>query len=271
MSYKSILVHVGPGPSSGPCLATAEQLARRFEATLIGVAAEAFDPPATGFEDGLLYQTLREQVEADLETAGKRFRDAVDETGLKTKWIAIPGTPDRVIALHARGADLIVASRPKDGFAASLSPRVASLVLDTATPVLVTPSHIHHELKAERIVIGWKDTRESRRAVSDALPFLRKADQVTVAAVCKEGRPDEATGLDEIVGRLSRHGVAVEGRLVPRKAMCVADDLEEVAHEHAADLLVLGAYGHSRLREWALGGVTEDLIDRSSRYILFSH
>jgi nucleotide-binding universal stress UspA family protein len=271
MSYKSVLVHVSPDPSCGPCLTTAEQLARRFQATLIGVAAEALDPPATGFEDGLLFQTLREQVESDLKAAEARFQERTSESGLSTQWIAVPGAPDRVMALHARGADIIVASRPKEGFGASLLPRVASLVLDTAVPVLVTPSHIHHELSAQRIVIGWKDTRETRRAVSDALPFLEKAKQVVVAAVCKEGRSDEATGLDEIVARLERHGIAVEGRLVPRKAKRVADDLEEIAHDHAADLLVIGAYGHSRLREWALGGVTEDLIDRSSRYILFSH
>ena len=271
MSYKSVLVHVGPDPSRAACLGAAEQLARRFDATLVGVAAEAFDPPATGFEDGLLYQTLREQVDADLAAASKRFHDTVADSGLKTKWLAVPSAPDRVMALHARGADIIVASRPAEGFGASLLPSIASLVLDTATPVLVTPSHQHRELKAQRIVLGWKDTRETRRAVSDALPFLLAAEQVVVAAICKEGRSDEATGLDEIVWRLEQHGVSVEARLVPRKQRSVADDLEEVAHQHAADLLVLGAYGHSRLREWALGGVTQDLIDRSSRYLLFSH
>ncbi|WP_210357279.1 universal stress protein [Sphingomonas beigongshangi] len=271
MSYKSVLVHVGPEPSSAASLAAAEQLARQFDATLIGVAAEALEPPATGFEDGLLLQTLREQVEADLAAAGQRFQDAVAESGVRTKWLAIPSAPDRVVALHARGADIIVASRPADGFGSSLFPSIASLVLDTATPVLVTPSHHHRELEAQRIIVGWKDTRETRRAVSDALPFLLGADQVIVAAICKEGRSDEATGLEEIVGRLERHGVRAEGRLVPRQQRTVADDLEEIAHEHAADLLVLGAYGHSRLREWALGGVTQDLIDRSSRYLLFSH
>ncbi len=272
MAYKSVLVHVGPDPTCGSGLGAAEQIARRFDAALIGVAAEALDPPATGFEDGLLLQTLREQVEADLEKAGQRFREATEGTDLETGWISVPGAPDRVMALHARGADIIVASRPERGFGASLLPRIASLVLDTATPVLVTPSHRHHhDLRAQRVVIGWKDTRESRRAVSDAMPFLLEAEHVLVAAVRKEARSDEATGLDEVVARLCRHGVKAEGRLVPRKGRCVADDIEEVAREAGADLLVLGAYGQSRLREWALGGVTEDLIDRSSRFILFSH
>ncbi|MFS0774236.1 universal stress protein [Sphingomonas sp. 1P08PE] len=271
MPYKSILVHVGPQPTSGDALAVAKQIAHRFDAALIGVAAESFDVPMSGVEDSLALATLREQVEADLDTASARFREATEDSGLTTGWIAIPGDPDRVLAVRARGADLIVANRPAKGIGSSMAPSLASLVLDSGTPVLVTPSHLHRDLRAERIVIGWKDTRESRRAVSDALPFLLEAEHVLVAAICKEARSDEATGLDEIVSRLERHGIKAEGRLVPRSAKCVGHDLENVAREAHADLLVLGAYGHSRFREWALGGVTEDLIERSSHHILFSH
>lgn len=88
--------------------------------------------PATGFEDGLLLQTLREQVEADLATAGQRFQDAVAESGLQTKWLAIPSAPDRVMALHARGADIIVASRPADGFGSSCASAGVAVVATVA-------------------------------------------------------------------------------------------------------------------------------------------
>jgi nucleotide-binding universal stress UspA family protein len=119
--------------------------------------------------------------------------------------------------------------------------------------------------------VAWKNTREARRALADALPFLMRASQVTVAVISGESEEVEHIGLQEVSERLGRHGVKVKTLVAPKGCGTVTDAIERVAGEVSADLIVVGAYGHSRLQEWVLGGVTEDLLAASSRCVLFSH
>jgi nucleotide-binding universal stress UspA family protein len=123
----------------------------------------------------------------------------------------------------------------------------------------------------DRVVVGWTDSREARRAVADALPLLQKATHVVVAEmVADTDFSDAHKRLDDVVVWLQRHGVLAETRVV----LSTGDDaagLAALADEQGAGVIVAGAYGHSRLREWALGGVTRKLLQHANRFLLLSH
>jgi nucleotide-binding universal stress UspA family protein len=271
MPYKSLLVHADAGPGCNRRVYTALTIADWFEAAVTGLGAEAFDPLlfAGGAElDGAAAAMGLWQVSEDIQAAEAHFR-RLAAGRREIAWIGREDCPDTMLALHARGADLIVASRPEHGESAAFAARPADLVMRAGAPVLFTADG-EAELRAERIVVAWKDAREARRAVSDALPLLARARKTTVVAVDGD-EPDVGRGLAEVAARLARHGVAVETEVARKTRASIAETLEAVADRHGADLIVAGAYGHSRVREWALGGVTEDLIAASSKFVLLSH
>jgi nucleotide-binding universal stress UspA family protein len=129
--------------------------------------------------------------------------------------------------------------------------------------VLVVPPGID-TLRAERVVIGWKDSREARRALQDSLPLLHEAKFVAVVEVCEKGIEAIARRrVDDVAGYLTRHRISVGSVLAAHAEGSVADELLRVAKAEGADLIVTGAYGHSRLGEWIFGGVTRDLLASS--------
>jgi nucleotide-binding universal stress UspA family protein len=147
---------------------------------------------------------------------------------------------------------------------------VGDVVMHVGRPVLVVPAGASG-VDFDKIIIGWKDTRETRRAIADALPFLRKAAQVTVVEIVAEPELEAAQArLDDVVIWLSRHGVVAEP-IARASAGEDAHQLHVVALECNAGLIVAGAYGHSRVREWVLGGVTRDLLLRAGQCALVSH
>lgn len=274
MTYKTILVHVEPGPSSDARVKFAVEVAAKFNSVLIGLGAEAFYPMfSSGFAvaNGAVIEAMRERIIADLPVAEQRFRDLAVGIKAGIRWIGGMDFPAKELALHARAADLIVASRPAKHSSPAFSAAPSDLVMEAGAPVLFSDDN-GHPLIADRVVVGWKDTRESRRALSDSLPLLKRAQQVVVVEIAGDQRPAGQGGdLTEIAERLARHGVSVTTEVVARAQATIADDLEHAASRHGADVIVTGAYGHARLREWMLGGVTEDLLAASSKCVLFSH
>jgi nucleotide-binding universal stress UspA family protein len=143
-------------------------------------------------------------------------------------------------------------------------------VMQAGRPVLVVPDGCNWP-DLRRVMIAWKDTAEARRAVSDALPLLRQSTEVTVVEIV-EDEVDRAPALSRVkdVGAwLSRHGV-VASELVPAEKSNAAEQIEQIASGVRAGLVVAGAYGHSRLREWVFGGVTRRLLNPSDRCTLLS-
>jgi nucleotide-binding universal stress UspA family protein len=127
-------------------------------------------------------------------------------------------------------------------------------------------------LQARRVVIAWKDSRESRRAVRDALPFLRDAKDVAIVEVCEQGTEGQSgKHLDDVSNYLLRHKINVEGKAYLRTERRVSSELLRFAKDQKADLIVAGAYGRSRLGEWMFGGVTRELLAESPLCCLFSH
>jgi nucleotide-binding universal stress UspA family protein len=134
------------------------------------------------------------------------------------------------------------------------------------------PSNVR-SLPFQRIVIAWKDTREARRVVLDALPYLRHANSVIVAAVCE---PDQKEAeienqLKDVADYLTCHGVPSEPKIIQRPKRSAVEEIIHLAKEEDADLIVAGAYGHGRVGEWIFGGVTEMLVTKSPISCFFSH
>jgi len=275
MTYAAVITHVQADPEARPRLACAVETTRRFEADLIGVAAEMI--PALAVDGGYYsveadwITAMRELIDTRLEEARQVFRQATADLGERASFACGIQPPDQAIATASRAADLIVAGgcarKHRDAYR-DCSP--AELAITSGRPVLVAPPSAR-ALEAKQILLAWKDTREARRAMSDAMPFLAAAERVVVAAVCPESFA-EASGrqVADVARALTRHGVKAESKVVADAHPDGFQILRQASLE-GADLIVCGAYGHSRLGEWVFGGVTADLLSQEEVYLLFSH
>jgi nucleotide-binding universal stress UspA family protein len=260
MSYAVMMVHVDVDDDSDARLRLAAELAKRFSATLIGMSA-ALVPAESA--DGRIAALL-----AGREAA---FGKAAEAAGVKHEWRSDNDLPDEAIARVARAADLVIVGRVAPSASVLRAADAGRVALRTGRPVLVVPPTVEH-LRAERIVIGWKDAREARRAVQDALPFLHEASHVRVVEVAEAN--DEARAqrrLADVAHYLMRHRVAAETKVVTGADDDVGGALMRIAAEDGADLIVAGAYGQSRLGEWVFGGATRSLLSHCQVCCLFSH
>ncbi len=272
-TYATLLVHAEPGLTASHRVEAAVHLARDLDATLIGLGAETFDAipttdPFGGYAGGELIALLQEQIGKDLESAETAFRR--DAAGAKIEWRAIQDYPAKALIRTAHAADLIVSS-PRGALGASRQADPADVIMAAGRPVLLVPEGQHH-LRGSAVVIAWKNTRECRRAVTDALPFLQRAQDVIVLAAVNPDEVDRAVfETDDVVINLQRRGVQARALITPLYQETPAEQIERVAKLNDADLVVAGAYGHSRLREWAFGGVTDSFLHVPGRFILLSH
>lgn len=270
MTFKTLLVHAEPDWGSGEALDAAVHLSGLFGAHVIGVGAEAFELPDAPYVEGILVQDLRDQIDVDLAAAQARFTAATAGLAAGATFLSGMERPGVLMARHARGADLIVARRTPSGSSPTNMCRPADLVMETGLPVLITP-HAASPLKAERVVVAWKDHREAQRALADALPFLARAKQTLLLSVCaKDDLPEERLKLREVAQRLHRLGVEADIDVQTSKPGSPLRSIEAVANQSEADLIVAGAYSHSPAREWLFGGVTLDLLTDCDRHVLLS-
>jgi nucleotide-binding universal stress UspA family protein len=261
--------------SNAGLLAVAADLARRFSAAVIGVAARqlslhsAIMVTGPGEPRGHEFEKFRERATA----AEAEFRSAlsgVDNLQWRSQMTAGPAS--HPVANEARAADLIVAAaEPGEGaFSASSEVEVGDLIMRAGRPILMAPPGATG-LELTRTLVCWKDSREARRAVADALPILKASQQVDVVELAHEHELERARRRVADLGEwLHRHGVEATGVATPLDGAESAQ-LAAIAEDIKADLIVAGAFGHSRLREWAFGGVTHDLLARAERCTLVSH
>jgi nucleotide-binding universal stress UspA family protein len=278
MSFATLLVHVEADPTPDPRLALAIDLANQFDAKLIGVGAEFYRTAYYDFGVGTLIaaemDAEMDSVDADLKRAEEKFRSAADAVRQGWDWRTAVRFPLAEVAAEVRAADLVVTSRSGRGGASDYKVALpGALILQTGRPVLVAPPDAV-QLKVASAVVAWKDTREARRAVSDALPFLKRAQKVHLVEICesKDAAPAATTRLADVADHLLRHSVnATVSVEVDEKDATAAHHLLDVAERHDADLIVAGAYGHSRFQEWVFGGFTRALLAQTARAVLFSH
>lgn len=274
MSYATIMVHVGDDVHADARLKLAAKLADRFDSALVGFAAEERRPlfVTDGIvADGEVADRENKEIVDRLAAKEKHFRDLVAGAQQQVDWRAAVGDPAATLAAEMRAADLAILGRgpsSADTFRV-LDPAAAMLRL--GRPTLLVPGGID-SLAARNVVIGWRDTRECRRAVADALPFLQEADSVRVVELCSlEEHQNARARIDDVVHYLTRHQVKARSEVVRPSKDTIAEELVAFAQQHDADLIVTGAYGHSRFGEWIFGGVTYDLLAMSPVCCLMSH
>lgn len=273
MSYATLLVYVNADHVSKPLIAVAAGLADKFSARLIGVSALAIVSPfvaegvvivdnATEFDVGKMQTSLAE--------VGTKFAAAAG-AGRKTEWRSAIEFPTETLLSEARCADLIVVEKGKAAGDIHRTIDVGAAILGAGRPFLVIPAAVK-SLALDHVLIGWKDTREARRAVQDALPLLHEAKRVTVMEICAKDDKDIARKrVADVVRYLAQHRVKAESRVEIQAHGSGADQVIGLAEDEGADLLVTGAYGHSRVNEWVFGGMTRDLLTSSPICCLMSH
>jgi nucleotide-binding universal stress UspA family protein len=282
MALKDILVHLDPSPRAADRLRLAAALARQHDAHLIGLLVVDAMLPALAMADtgsgGPLVGQVLDQIRADALQDAARVEAAFGERmrldGIGGEWRLVEGALPEVVALHARYADLAILGQVDPQTSPPGAAQSVEQVLFAAgRPVLLVPHSGRFETLGRHVLVGWNASREAARAVNDALPILVAAEKVTVLAVNPERRPG-AHGAEpgaDIALHLARHGVKAEVEHMTAPSIPDGLSLLNRAAELAPDLLVVGAYGHSRLREMALGGVTRTLLREMTVPVLMSH
>jgi nucleotide-binding universal stress UspA family protein len=273
MPIKTVMVYVDPAQQAEEQVRVARELASRFGASIIGVSALAVPPPVVA--DGVVVQAVTpdelKRMRATLAAKEDWFRDVVGLPKERTEWRWEIEDPTAFLVNEARAADLIVLKSWHKGADESRFVHPAEAILRIGRPAIVVPEHVS-ELKADRVVVGWKDTREARIAVLHALPFLAKASEVTIIELCFPDEQDLARRRVHDVARyLSLRGARCRTDVRVHSAEGDAEHLLRLAEGVKADLIVTGAYGHSRLGEWIFGGMTRGLLKDARCCLMMSH
>lgn len=284
MALKDILVHLDATEQSRTRLRVATALAQEHDAHLTGLHVVdvtlpmfvAGDASGGGAALAELIEQMRQDALADAARIEAEFREQLRRDGLaKGEWRMVEGSAPDVVALHARYADLAIVGQedPEGGSPAGAGAIIEAALFASGRPVLVVPHAGRFETVGRKVLIGWNASREAARAVNDALPLIARADVATVLAANPDSTPGghgDQPGAD-IALHLARHGLTAEVEHLVAPEVPDGDLLLNRASELSADLLVVGAYGHSRLRELVLGGVTRTLLRQMTVPVLMSH
>jgi nucleotide-binding universal stress UspA family protein len=280
MAYRTILVYLGKEAHARRTLALAVGMARRCNAHLVGLfvipeirieGAIAVHIPAT------VLDTLKDQDRQEAARIKSLFEESVAGESFVAEWRCIEAKgPDRAAGVleHARMADLVVlsqADKANDGRDyRELPDRV---IMESGRPVLMVPLAGEFAGAGDYVMVAWDGGRESARATFDALPLLAAATQVYIHSVARSEHGGKQVLLPgaELSTSLARHGVSVEAGHSVNKGVSVGDELLARAEDRGCTLLVMGGYGHSRLSEVILGGVTRHMLDHMTIPVLLSH
>lgn len=271
MTYATLMLHLDLGIPNQSLLAITAHLAEHFHASVTGICACQPLPIAYGetYVSGDIVVADRNEIRRESVAAEAEFRAALLSHAKDLSWLTMTGAGSLAdyVAIQARAADLIItASGMGHTLDRSRLLDIGELIIKAGRPVLIVPSHVKQS-QFERILVGWKDSPATRRALVDALPFLALAKHITVAELTND--PDASGALD-VVEWLTRHGITAEALIQPAKGPD-AGSLVAIIKDLNADLLVAGAFGRNRLREWVWGGVTQDLLLDPKICCLVSH
>lgn len=278
MSYKTLLVHLDTSDRAQVRLEIALRLARQFDAHLTGLFATFTPDPrefyvmagsATWFEE---HRRLREEQRGAIE---RLFRAELRRAGVDGDWVAASQYAEQSFVAHTRYADLVIVGQtdPDDPETYVAEHFPETVVMESGRPVLLVPYAGRFETIGTRALVAWNGSREAARAVQDAMPLLAHAARVTILRVNAPGAPapvrEPAT---DLVLTLGRHGANVD-------FVETTNDIDETggdtllswASSNGCDLLVMGAYGHTRWKEQVLGGMTHTIFEAATLPVLLSH
>ncbi|WP_372623031.1 universal stress protein [Falsiroseomonas sp.] len=281
MQIRDILVHLDATEQGRHRLQLAADLARRHQAHLTGLHVYDILLPLVVGESGsgaaLMVEMLERMRQDAIAAAGgveATFLEQLRSDGIAGEWRLIEGFVPEQVALHGRYADLLVVGQEDfEGARKTDGAVIEAALFSSGRPVLVVPHSGRFDAVGRRVLIGWNASREAARAVHDALPLIAGAETVTVLAV--NPRPGIASHGEEpgadIARHLARHGLPVTVERTDAAEISAGETILNRAAELSADLIVVGAYGHSRIRELVLGGVTRTLLRQMTVPVLMSH
>jgi nucleotide-binding universal stress UspA family protein len=275
--YKTLLVPVDARPRSARSIEMAARIAHAFEAHVVGLFVRpAPYVPFGAYSEGRtqLLEELQEKMARELaEQAQAQFDAGIKAARVRgAEWRIDQGDAAEVVSVHARYADLVVINQT-DPYAHDASHFADAVLMSLSRPALIVPYAGNFDRFARRVLVCWNASREAARAVTDALPFLKRADKVTVMSV--DGRTS-AEGHGESPGSdislfLARHGVKAEVLQAVSADVDVGNVILSRAADESADLIVMGAYGHARVLEIVLGGATRTILRSMTVPVLMSH
>ncbi|HVZ53374.1 MAG TPA: universal stress protein [Pseudolabrys sp.] len=273
---KDIVVNLGLGERD-PAGDFAISIAESFDAHVQGVAF-AFEPVIPGTVMGGIPPEFIESQRAESESRAKaaiaRFEEAARRAGISYEHrllsATIAGAADQLGRIGRR-SDLIVVAQAERENPAADEIVDEGVLFESGRPVIFVPFIQKGGLKLDRVMLCWDGSRAATRAIADSLPLLKKAKQVEVVIVSgKPGKQDEVTGAD-LGQHLARHGLKVDVKRITSPDIDVPSTILSYAADASADMIVMGGYGHSRLREFVLGGVTRGLLESMTVPVLMSH
>ena len=275
MDYKTVMVSLALDQPNDACLAVAGDLAERFGSRVIGIAASDIKAPLY-FADGDYAQKFLDEeataVRRRLSELEAQFRTVVGKRAKSVEWRSVQALPVPYVVQQARAADILVVGARSEAIVdpcAAADP--SALLMQAGRPIIVVPPTVEW-LDFGSLLVAWKDVREARRAVSDALPILALARDVTIAEIPERGvrRTDALSRVADVAAWLLGHGI-VASTVVPESVAGVSEQLDTIAADVGAGAVITGGYAHSRFSEWIFGGVTRRLLDPSNRCSLLSH
>jgi nucleotide-binding universal stress UspA family protein len=278
MTYRNILVHADNSTSARTRIAAAVSLALRFKCAITGVFLKSEFVPNYIVGEGMALpsENVERFIEERAEETGKAikaarqvFEEAARVACVPLHWLDINGDDPAALIACARRHDLAVLPPEMKALFSQQAITAAEIGMASGGPVLVLKHGGYPADFGRKILVAWKDSRESARALRDAWPFLAQAEEIHFLAVSPDGEAE----LDDLLQRhLHVHGCKEARLVVDRNDEApVADLIRRQVGIVGADLVVLGLYGHSRLREMVLGGVSRDLLRDMPMPLLVSH
>ena len=277
MIVKDIVVNLSVAEGGGFAGDFAVSVASALDAHLTGIAF-VYDPvvpvAATGYIPPEVIETQQRDSQAAAKAAINRFTAAATRAGIAAEPTMLPasfaGAGDQ-FGLIARRFDLAIVGQTEPEKGAIEELIAESALFESGRPVIMVPYIQKAPLKLDRVMLCWDGSRPAARAIGDAMPLLERAGLVEVVIVANErGKRDEIPGAD-MGQHLARHGLKVDVKRITMGDIDVADALLSHAADSSADFIVMGAYGHSRLREFVLGGVTHSILRSMTAPVLMAH
>jgi nucleotide-binding universal stress UspA family protein len=274
---KDIVVNLGVGEKTNPASEYAISVAAATEAHLTGIAF-LYDPivpiSGAGYIPGDVIETQERESRAAAQTAIDRFNAATDRAGISADSLTVSASLSGVGDMFSRIArrfDLSIVGQAEPERSAVEEIIAEAALFESGRPVVVVPYIQKEPLKLDQVMVCWDGSRAAARAIGDAVPLLRQSKRVEIVIVANErGKEDEIAGAD-IAEHLARHDLNVEVKRTVLGDVDVADVLLSHAADSGADFMVMGGYGHSRLREFVLGGVTRSIFRTMTLPVLMSH
>ena len=279
MGYRSILVQVDDSDQSDRRIGVAARLARSYDASLQGVyltsTREMTPFKAAVLPDSVVEQRMSSAGDAQARAEARFRAGAAAEHQTTVSWSAPAGPPIEAAVLQMCYVDLAVVGQPlpEDAHAGFNGDLVQGMLMDAGRPLLIVPHAGNFPAIGKNVIIAWKETRESARAVCDALPFLKRASKVVVMSISAPKDDSDIRSRSDagIVAYLARHDVAAQIRPEVADDIDVGNLLLSRAADMATDLIVMGAYSRTRLAERVFGGVTRLILESMTVPVLMSH